>query len=1282
MAPDESPYVGPTPFLTGDRKRFFGRDREIGELTSLVLAHPITLLVSGSGAGKTSLVNAGLIPTLTGADSGIARCEVLPGIRFNAMPAHAGDTAAQSNPFIAYTVDTLAGDSPQPPDGAPGSLAEHLQRRKPLLDRMKQPLPRLLIFDQFEEMFSLYPQYWEHRLPFVKELVVLVEADPMARVLLVMRSEYLARLELLTAPTFTSDLRIRLHLERLDAKQALLAVTCPLPDEVSFAPGVAEALVDELRQETFSADSTGEPVHFEGKYIEPVQLQAVCQALWQNLPAGATVVTEELRQQYGSVDRALEDFYANALTAAVQNVPPGTEAAVRHWIEDALISPRRSRNTVQREDAEARGIPAPVLDALVTQHILRPEDRSNVLWLELTHDRLVSPIKANNESWFKDNPDPLYSIQQLTSQWLREGKPPGYLLTADALAGAASFAQELPDLLSRDELEFVRASEELQRNLDENDRRRKRFRNLAAGFLVFAIAMVALAAFAFYQMREADQKKEEADQARQVSLSRAVASQSILADARSQDDLAALLARQAYLFDSGGDVLGDTGTALQATAGAPNLSTLLPTPHLWISSLAFSPDDGTIMASAGGDSGDSAVILWDFDGETYRLRRRLIDPRNQTRSHSSGVTGIAFDQSGRQLASGGGDGYVKLWDLGSGGLTARLQGPGGPVRAVAFGVDPSGRQMLAATGCGSAAPSTDEYDGGSARSCGERTATVRIWTFVDGEAELAEDLETLDIQRFDTVMISDDGRWLVAGGCVTLTESPRRCSNGVVLIWDRTDPDADPIRFDGYQGTIYAVDLLSLPEQPTLLAAAGEDRTIRLWNLEALAEASTEGPVLLGHRQVIQSLAFSPDGSLLAAGDHDAIIGSWDLSQPDPVISILGSSTEWIRSLAFKPDGSLLASASGGGRIRLWQLGQSGIPPAVLSGHQDYVRSFDFAPVDDRTLLASAAEDGTARLWTLGSTEPTQEIIQIAEDDTELKLSSVAFDYDGNSLLIAGQDGVIRLATRDDSEAGWSIATVNPTELPGNTLLAIFSPEDDLVFAADSSGDVWVWDLTQPGTEGMLVSGGEGDSASLAIALSRDGTLLAVGDASGRIRLWALSDGGRTAEPLPSLDQRGAVRALDFGPDGLLAAGGSADGSGATVKVWDIAASAIVATLPVKQDEVRSVSFSPDGAQLATGSKDQSVMLWDTSSWESQPVVVQVPEWIRALAYSPDGSMLAAPSTQGGIQLINPDSESLSEAVCSIVSRNLSPSEWESFIGQGQDIPYQQTCETLPIPAN
>ncbi len=1277
MQPSEAPYIGPAPFGTDDRARFFGRERESGELGSLALSHPVTLLVASSGAGKTSLVNAGLIPRLTGIDDGIPRCEVLPVVLFRQMAASDTLETAVDNRFIAYALAATTPGNEALPNGKPGSLAAALKERPLVTDRFGQPLPRVLIFDQFEELFTIHPQLWEDRRPFLEELLTIADGDPMTRILLSMREEYLARLEQLGGMRATDTLRFRLHLERLDRDKALQAVNGPLPENVSFAPNVAGALVDELRRESSGTainGATGET--FLGRYVEPVQLQVVCRALWNCLPEGTEVISEEMRQECGSVDRALEAFYGTVVEDAATAEPSVNEGMIRHWIENELVSSRMTRNTVPLDDAEKSGITAVALDRLVDQHLLRKEERFNIPWYELTHDRLIAPVISNNAHWFAENPDPLYAVQQQTRQWLREERQEGYLLTGEPLTEASTLAREHPELLARDELEFVRASEELQRNYDEGERSRRRSRMIAFACAIAAAAMLLLALFAFRLKQDADEQRAEAERQQQISLSQTVASQAMLAHSRSQDDLGALLARQAYLLDPAGAVVGDTGTALQATIGSPTFSRTVETPHAWISSLAFSPVDGALLATAGGANSDSMVYLWRQDGATFREERRLTDEETG-HTHDSGATSVVFAPDGSMIFTSGGDGYVKSWDSASGALAERLEGPGGAIRALVSGQSGDGTVLLAAASCrgdGSRGLDVDE----SAPGCGVQSALVRVWSVTEGAASEPRDLSAAGMARMDSVAISGDGRWLAAGGCVVFEENSTTCEEGSVLIWDLTQPDEEPVSPGSYDGTIYALSYVVRDGETVELAFAGEDRTVRLidFDEEGIAERSVRE--LAGHRDVVQSLAYSPALNMLAAGDHDATVGVWRLGQVDPVISVLGNATDWIRSLAFDPEGTVLASTTGAGEIRIWELGPRSNPPSVLTGHDDYVRSLAFASGDDAPVLASAGEDGRVRLWQFGSDGVTETVIPMRDDGLAFKLSSVAWDHGGDRIVTGAEDGVARISVRQENGT-WSTTPLNAIPFNSGAVYAVFGPDDSLVITGDAAGEVRLWstDGTPPRGDRLPC---EEMRAIRTLVLNSDRTMLAAADSSGTICILELSDGGRMASLLLTIEQGAEVKALAFGPGNMLAAGGVPGELDTTLRIWDATSGALVIDLPVKQGEVRSLAFSPDGMQLASGSKDQTVLLWNPQNWEATPVTVQVPEWIRAMAYSPDGGMIAVPTTQGGIRTIDPNIESLSNAVCESVSENLSLSEWTSFVGQEARLPYERTCDELGVP--
>ncbi|HID61703.1 MAG TPA: hypothetical protein EYP49_02995, partial [Anaerolineae bacterium] len=172
----------------------------------------------------------------------------------------------------------------------------------------------------------------------------------------------------------------------------------PLRDtERSFAPGVAESLIEELlkiRVET----RVGETVEVPGQFVEPVQLQVVCRSLWEELPPEVTEITQSHLQVFGDVDQALLMFYERALSNAVQQTRV-RERKLRAWFERDLITPMGTRGTVYRGAKSTGGIPNATIDALESRHLIRAERRAGARWYELTHDRFIGPIQRSNEAW-------------------------------------------------------------------------------------------------------------------------------------------------------------------------------------------------------------------------------------------------------------------------------------------------------------------------------------------------------------------------------------------------------------------------------------------------------------------------------------------------------------------------------------------------------------------------------------------------------------------------------------------------------------------------------------------------------------------------------------------------------------------------------------------------------------------------------------------------------------------------------------------------------------------
>lgn len=385
--PPFDPYVGPQPFQRTDWKRFFGREESTDELFSLVLASRVVILYAQSGVGKSSIVNAGLCPLLE--RNGF---NVLPIARVQGgLPA--GKTALQlGNPYVYFTV---ASWSEQVPDAAAeGALNATLARLPRETDRYGDPVYRLLIFDQFEELFTSFPACWAQRSRFAEELARCLAHDERLRILLVVREDHLADV-LSLAEAFPASYRSSMRLSLLGKDDAVEAIEGPLRGTgFSYAEGVANRLAEDLTRVRVET-SPGEVVEVPGDSIEPVQLQVVCTELWRALPPGATVITAEHVSSLGDATAALAHYYDNAVrgTARRAKVDP---IFVRRWISSELVTPAKTRGTAYRGVRLTAGLPNPAVDALENRHVIRAETRAGARWYELTHDRFLRPVEQAN----------------------------------------------------------------------------------------------------------------------------------------------------------------------------------------------------------------------------------------------------------------------------------------------------------------------------------------------------------------------------------------------------------------------------------------------------------------------------------------------------------------------------------------------------------------------------------------------------------------------------------------------------------------------------------------------------------------------------------------------------------------------------------------------------------------------------------------------------------------------------------------------------------------------
>jgi tetratricopeptide (TPR) repeat protein len=488
---EQCPYVGPRPFERSE-KRYLGRETEASQLLSYITSQRAFLVYAQSGAGKTSLINAGVIPLLER-----EHFEVLPVARVRHLGR--GDVSAAKNIFVFSAIMSWTSSGIEPRSLFDKTLAESLAR--PVID---DTLPRVVIFDQFEELFTAHLERWQERRGFFEQVCDALNADPLLRVVFVMREDYIAELNPYLS-IIPGKLRARFRLEQLREKAAIDSVTKPLLGTPwHFAKGVAEKLVHDLMEVRFER-SGEEDFHVKAEFVELVQLQIVCESLWKKIvAAGVTEITEADLKASGNVNEALADFYETALRQAVETAKV-REGDLRRWVEFNLLTAAATRGTIFRGKETTGGMPNEVIDCLEEQHLLRAELRGGERWYELTHDRFIEPIRESNARWLAQRAGPekeRQNYEHSAAEWSNSGKSRMRLLRRKELRAAEKWKTEADaaELAISDTLAaFFDASRDAEREVA----RQWKLRGAIAAVALVAIAAVVVA----WQFRAAGNRR-------------------------------------------------------------------------------------------------------------------------------------------------------------------------------------------------------------------------------------------------------------------------------------------------------------------------------------------------------------------------------------------------------------------------------------------------------------------------------------------------------------------------------------------------------------------------------------------------------------------------------------------------------------------------------------------------------------------------------------------------------------------------------------------------------
>jgi WD40 repeat protein len=1069
----KNPYKGLFHYEEKDKELFYGRDTEKKRLFKLVEHNFLTVVFGKSGIGKTSLLNAGLFPKLrdndflpitlrldyssTASESASASepaPDLLKQIR-NIINSHIkkhdiyitgkeeGEENKKKTPSVQH----------EQPFGPGETLWEYFHRVNHWDDTGTRTITPVLVFDQFEEIFTLGKNnkavdelinelycLVENQVPdSVNEQMLNEEREfPYAgthldvRVVISLREDYLPDLNSLKS-RFPSIDRVLFRIIHLNGKQA---------EEIIKVPGgiqeknVINNILDLFQPE----DDKKFPI--EKLEIEPSLLSLLCFQLFEKQDVKSITKTDQ--------DKILIDFYDSVL----KKFP----VRISKFIESKLLTEGGFRTPFYLEPGhKLRGS----IDSLINERIIRKVYYGEKEHIEIIHDVLAPIIKEKRNRRVKRTKNVIIGILSVflaVSIFITL-----YVIHLKNIAKRQlvnSLISEAGLVLPSDNVKAIRIAEAAS-----NEEAYPKPPPHLMQVLIDAAASTYEHPFYKTNMQHTDDVNTvefSPDGTKILTASQDKTAKLWDLKGRILKDFKYPFPVKSAIFSPDGakilTVSADGTVKLWDLEGKPMAAFNPPTHAETMNNAVFSPD-GTLLLTT---SDDKTARLWDLHGQLLAEY-----------THTLPVHSARFSKDGEKIVTASSDNTAKVWNL-RGELLADLKGE--HKRAVLYAeFSPDGNKIVTASEdqtakvwdwketkviadlMGHTAPVRQaifSHKGTRILTC-SNDYTARVW---DLKGELLAELKGHTGAVLKAIFSPD--------GSEVLTCSEDKTAK----LWDlKIKLVQDVVKHTA------GIKSVAFSKDGTKILTASMDNTPKLWDLHGKVLAD-----LKGHTSFVYSAEFSPDGTKIVTASRDKTVKLWDLH--GKVLADLRGHTSFVLSAKFSPDGEKIVTASLDNTARVWDL--KGRRLFDLNQHTDVVRAAAFSP--DGKRIVTASSDKTAKVWDLKGA-----LLADFTQHTDA-VNSAVFSPDGTRILTASDDKTAKV---------WDLEgeiNVDLNKHNDAVIKAVFSPDGTKILTASRDNTVKLWDL-----KGNLLVDFQQYTGTVSCAeFSHDGSRIMIASEEGKAKLW------------------------------------------------------------------------------------------------------------------------------------------------------------------------------------